>query len=269
MQSQVRTYVQDWQKKYPVQSIAHIGWRDGAGRERFDLPPEVRADLANFGPSPHSQCRFWSFPPHAAYAMWKYAEAFGGADEFAEQARRLVSSLPDDAALTEFPYAANAFIAGCVGVLNLEKMAGRPESAEVRRQLERLLKLRADTFSKDTPWTFTNRGSHIKRLSVFRNFLYLTPELAAHLRTNALDKVKASLEEIERVAPYWFVTHYEGCLQESNIQNLHDYNPVFQAHAWILGEPRARLDRYLDVPAFAVGDLNYLHQLVSLLEAQP
>ena len=51
-------------------------------------------------------------------------------------------------------------------------------------------------------------------------------------------------------------------------KNLQDYGAVFQAHAWILRESRARLDGYLDVPAFAVGDLNYLHQLVSLLEAQ-
>ena len=70
------------------------------------------------------------------------------------------------------------------------------------------------------------------------------------------------------MAPYWFVTHYEGCLQESTIQNLHDYGSVFAAWAWILREPRGELQKFLDVPAFAVGDLNYLHQLVSLLEAE-
>jgi len=267
LRDQVRAYVQEWQRKFPMQSVAHIGWRDGRKREHFDLPPEVQADLADCGPSPRSQCRFWSFPPQAAYAMWKYAEVFGGAAEFTDQARRLVPSPPEDAALIEFPYIANAYIAGCVGVLNLEKLARRPESTDVRRQLDRLLKLRADTFTPDTPWTFTNRGSHVKRLSVLRHYLYLTPELAGYLRTHALDKVTASLDEVERVAPYWFVTHYEGCLQESNIQNLQDYGAVFQARAWILREPRARLDRYLDVPAFAVGDLNHLQQLVSLLEA--
>ncbi len=58
-----------------------------------------------------------------------------------------------------------------------------------------------------------------------------------------------------------------GRLQESPIQSLQDYGSVFQARAWILRERREKLDRFLDVPAFAVGDLSYLQQLVSLLEA--
>jgi hypothetical protein len=104
-------------------------------------------------------------------------------------------------------------------------------------------------------------------MSVYRNYLHMTPELAAYLRQHALQKVSEALSHVNDVAPYWFVTHYEGCLQESNIQNLLDYGPVFQTRAWVLGEGRAELGRYLDVPAFKVGDLFHIEQLVTLLEA--
>jgi len=269
LQQQVRAYVQDWQKRFPMQSVAHIGWSQGAGREHFDLPPEVQADLANFGPRNQSQFQMWRFPPHSVYAMWKYAQEFGGAAELLAAARPRLPAPPpvSDAQLGEFCYVNNAYIAGYVGLLNLQKLAGQAEDPAVRRELDRLLELRARTFTKDTPWTFTNRGSHIKRMSVYRNYLHMTPELAAYLRQHALQKVSEALSHVNDVAPYWFVTHYEGCLQESNIQNLLDYGPVFQTRAWVLGEGRAELGRYLDVPAFKVGDLFHIEQLVTLLEA--
>jgi hypothetical protein len=268
LRQRVREYLADWVRTYPLHQTAHIGWK-GASREFFDLPPEVQADLDGFGPRPASQCVFWTFPPMFFYGQWKYAAEFGDAEQLLDVSRsKLVVPCPvSDAALTEFAYVANAWIAGYVGYLNLQKLAGESESAPVREELRRLLRLRAASFSKDTPWTSTNRGSHIKRMSVFRNFLYLTPELADHLRQHALESVREALDETTRVAPYWFVTHYEGCLQESTIQNLHDYGSVFQARAWILKEPRSSLAAYLDVPAFAVGDLSHIQQLVSLLEA--
>jgi len=268
LQGQARQYMKKEFEKYPPHQVAHVGWQ-GAGREWCNIPPEVAKEMERMGPSPRAMCVFYQFPPQAAYAMWKYAQVFGGAEELLEQARRVIRDpVPDDKALNEFCYIANAFIAGYVGYLNLEKMAGKPESADIRQQLDRLMKLRADNFTKVTPWTDTSRGSHIKRMSVFRNYLYLTAELADYLRTNALDKVQDSLDHINFVAPYWFVTRYEGCLQESNIQNLSDYNCVFQAHAWILKKPRAELDKYLDVPAWRVGDMDYIQQLASLLEAK-
>ncbi len=268
LQSRVRDYLQAEFTAFPPGRFAHIGWCDGAAREAFDLPPEVQTDLANFPPSTSSDCQLWSFPPHAFYALWKYAEVFGGAAEILQDARSRLPTPPSDDSLREFCHIHNAFIAGYMGYLNLERLASLPESAGVRRELDRLLQLRADSFSVDTPWTFTDRGSHIKRMSVFRNFLYLTPELADYLREHARERVEAALAETERVAPFWFVTRYEGCLQECTTQNLNDYNAVFEARAWILREPRGQLARYLDVPAFAVGDLFYIHQLVSLLEAR-
>jgi len=43
---------------------------------------------------------------------------------------------------------------------------------------------------------------------------------------------------------------------------------VLQAKAYVLGEPREELLKYLDVPAFRVGDLFYIQNLVAVIEAQ-
>ena len=51
LREKVRTYVQEWQRKFPVQSVAHIGWRDGAKREHFDLHQLVSLVEAPASPS--------------------------------------------------------------------------------------------------------------------------------------------------------------------------------------------------------------------------
>ena len=130
------------------------------------------------------------------------------------------------------------------------------------------------SFSKDTP--FPSKGpynkaqpnSHANRINISRNFIFLTPELAEHLRKGALAKVQEAVEEYSHVAPYWFVSRYEGCLQEATVQNLHDYFALFQAKAWILRQSREELVKYLDVPGFARGDCFYIHNLISAIEAQ-
>ena len=72
---------------------------------------------------------------------------------------------------------------------------------------------------------------------------------------------------IERVAPFWFVGMTEQAIGENAVQPLYDVNALFQAKALILQEPRGELVKYLDVPAFARGDLFYIHNLAALLEA--
>ena len=62
LRPKVRQYVQEWVRAYPLHQTAHIGW-SGRGREFFDVPPEVAADLAASGPRGASQCVFWTFPP--------------------------------------------------------------------------------------------------------------------------------------------------------------------------------------------------------------
>jgi hypothetical protein len=69
------------------------------------------------------------------------------------------------------------------------------------------------------------------------------------------------------VGPYWFVSRYTASIAESTTQNLYDYPAMFQAKAYLLKETQANLIKYLDVPAFARGDLFYIQNLVAAIEA--
>jgi len=278
LQQQTQTYLQDEFTTYPPYQYWHIGWKDGAAREILDLPPEVETDRVNFPPqSQNSNSIFegWKFPPHNFYAMWKYAELFGGADQIFDAAASnsyLMASfntVPSDSLLEEMPYVHNAYIAGYIGFLELEDLAGRPESAGIRAELERLLALRAHTFSKDTMWDLSITDPHIKRcrtLNLARNFLFIVPELSQYLGDNARSKVQEAVEYYHEIAPYWFVTKFEGAYNEGVIVPAYDYYALFQAKAFILEQPVDELAKYLDIPAFERGDLFYIQNLIATIE---
>ena len=50
------------------------------------------------------------------------------------------------------PFVHNAYIAGYLGYLGLERLAGQPESSQIRQELDRLLQLRASQFSKNSAY---------------------------------------------------------------------------------------------------------------------
>jgi hypothetical protein len=102
---------------------------------------------------------------------------------------------------------------------------------------------------------------------VARNFLYLTPELAAYLKQNANAQVVAALNEYYELAPYWFVSRAEVVFGEGVINHLYDSPALFQAKALILGESYTELAKYIDVPAFERGDLFYIQNVIHALEA--
>ena len=80
MQQQTRAYLQSEFETYPPYQYNHIGWRDGAAREVFDLPPEIEAGRVNHPPETAiSGFEGWGVAPYAFYALWKYAEVFGEA----------------------------------------------------------------------------------------------------------------------------------------------------------------------------------------------
>jgi hypothetical protein len=264
-QAEVRTYLQNEYATYPPHVYTHIGWRDGAAREAFDLPPEVEADRVNFPPTQewHGYYDGWDFPPHLFYALWKYAETFGDAQTIFDASKNRLEAVPPDVYLAENPQVHNAYIAGYLGYLELEALAGYQESPDVRAELNRLMALRAATFEKDQPWT----GMDYKRvLTIARNFMYLVPELGQYLHDNALDRVQEAIEEYDYVAPYWFVAQNEDGFNEFVINPLYNYSALFQAKALILQQDRDELFKCLDVPAFARGDLFYIQNLVALLE---
>jgi hypothetical protein len=105
-------------------------------------------------------------------------------------------------------------------------------------------------------------------MNISQNFLFLVPELADELRQGANSRVVEALNEYTYTAPYWFVSRYNGVVNEGVRQNLYDPIALFQAKALILNQSASELVPYLDVPAFYRGDLFYIMNLVQAIEAQ-
>ena len=279
LKSQLKTYLQSEFRAYfdPVM-YASIGWADGASREAMPLPPEVTADLKNYPKSTHTIYNnewSWSYPQVNFYAMWKYA--LNVAPENALRIYNLAKSklvVPagGDANLYRLrPWVLNGYIAGYTGFLRLQELASMTTTdsalrASVSNELDRLLRLRVSSFSKDSP--FTSQDHYTRRtLNVARNFILLTPELGDYLNRNALSQMRAAISEYHSVGPYWFVSRYTASIAESTMQNLYDVPAMFQAKAYILKESRAELTKYLDVPAFERGDLFHIQNLIAAIQA--
>jgi hypothetical protein len=169
------------------------------------------------------------------------------------------------------PHVQNAFIAGYMGYLELEEMAGYPASADIQADLDYLINLRKTTFNKDTSDMYFDEFvmHYCRTLNVSRNFMYMVPELAQILREDpgALSKVEAAVAEYEVLAPYWFVSKSETTFAEGILVPAYDYHSMFQAKAQILQEPASELTQYIDIPSFPLGDLFYIDNLVSAIEA--
>lgn len=279
-QTEVRAFLQSvFADYFDNEMYARTGWNNGNDRQEMLLPPEVLDDMSNYGPSQGAGSGFaWNYPQHNFYAMWKYAEIVPdqAITAYNLAKSRLVVPVPPVATTDYFqqqPYELNAWIAGYIGFLELQEIAGMQGQdsqlrIQVTNELNRLLGLRSSIFTKDSYWTTEARYGK-KQFDIARNFVFLTPELAAYLRQHNLPQVQAAINEYNMIAPYWFVSRYEAALGEGVMANLYNYNSLFLAKALILQEPRAELTMYLDVPAFARGDLLYIQNLVAAIEANP
>ena len=294
LQTQVKDYLQQEQINYPVQTIAHIGWKNGSPRETFIDPPEMTTVFSTVISSngnnvfyaaprtsiwyPNPCCNEYidmgSFPQDSFYGAWKYAQVFPA------QAKILFDNMKGklqkagngndltDPVLITYPYILNQYIAGYRGYLELEKLAGYTTEISQSTQHQeylRLVNLRINNFSKEAPlWTGENYNNN---LNVARNFMFLVPELADALQTNRLIQVQQALTEYQTIEAYWFVSRYDRTFNEGVFQPLYDYHALFQARAYILDLPFSELVKYLDVPAFEKGDLYYIQNLVALLQS--
>ena len=68
-------------------------------------------------------------------------------DDFLKSGKSLETP-PEDSYLIEYPYVLNAYIAGYWGYLELENLATGTETRSIRDELNRLLSLRVNNFSK-------------------------------------------------------------------------------------------------------------------------
>jgi hypothetical protein len=281
LQQSVRTYLQNEYASYPPYQYNHVGWNSGAPREAYTTPPEIAAawtgpETKNFTLQNNGGWGgegAWGRNPYAWYALWKYAEEFGGAGGILSASQSAFmeefNNQPSDNLLLKMPLMHNAYIAGYIGYTELQKLAGQSVSSSVNNELNRLLALRANNFSKDTAYQLvSNGGAYCRTLNVASNFMYLVPELAEYLRNNALSKVNSALAEYETVAPYWFVTFFSGAYAENAIVPLYDAHSIFMAKALILEESGDELAQFLDEPGFATGDLFHIQKLVAAIENQ-
>jgi hypothetical protein len=278
LQTRVGSYLQSELAAYPPYEYNHIGWRDGAAREAFDLPDDVQAEMAYFPPQPENYTfknnggwqgyGVWGRNPYLFYALWKYADAFGNAQGLFDASRNRLEAPPPDDVLLSMPHVHNAFIAGYLGYLELEELAGYPESSGIRTELDRLLSLRVNNFSKDSAYANMSssvQGAYCRTLNVANNFMFLVPELAEYLHDHVRDEVQGALDEYYELAPFWFVSMPAEGFAENAITPLYDSYAIFMAKALILEEPSDELEQYLDVPAFERGDLYYIQKLVATI----
>ncbi len=285
LQNSVKTYMANEYTNYPPYLYNHVGWDTGAARGAFDVPPDIATQLANSAPR-QANWTFrnsggwngqggWQRNPFTFYALWQYAELVGNAAAVRNDAQSAFwnefNNQPPDSLLLNMPLAHNAYIAGYLGWLELEAAAGQPESTNVRNELNRLLALRANNFTKNTAYTSAGESGdqpYCRSLNISSNFLYMAPELADYLKANALNKVQTAVNEYETVAPYWYVTLFEAGYAENAQAPLFDAYGLFAAKSWILDVPGEEMEKLLDVPAFPVGDLYYVQKLVMALENQ-
>jgi len=287
-QNAVRTYLQDYygpDKTYDLTKIVHVGWGTGAAREVFNIPPEAQNQWGQpyrppLYPSTKPTCTicgYWqNFPPFSFYAAWKYAQFIGYSDQifsknmFDRMSGKLEPPLSDSVFLKK-PYWLNQYIAGYMGYLALQQLAGYAPNPTVQSRYQHLLDLRRNNFSKDTPFPPLGASyvetAHNNTLAVARNFMFLTPELGSYLNQHIYSQVQSAINEYTQVAPYWFVSKFDATYSEGTLQHLYDPPALFQARAWILNQPFSELVKWIDTPAFYQGDLFYLQNLVAALNA--
>lgn len=268
----LKSYLQEEFEAFPPHQILHVGWQEGAAREPFMIPEDANGREGFFGKLASTSFSGWSFPPHNLYALWKYSEAGLGDPLLMHDLAKTMLVVPvpvSDGYLAAFPHVHNAYIAGYIGFLKLEQLADRPKSVGVEAELERLLALRVAGFTADLiPATGNGKAdSYFYTLVTAWNFMYMVPELADHLRMHGFEKVRAAVEKYEKMVPFWFVSHNEEAQNENGVTPIYQSHTLFQAKARILLEPPEVLFRYLDTPVYPVGDLYFIDNLVSLLEA--
>jgi hypothetical protein len=273
-QKALRAYLQKELAEHSPAEVAAYGW-EGSPRTWADYPPEAVAMLREVRDSPVAGGRWmWPFPPHNIYGLYKYAEAgLGDPARLAEAARgklELPARMPDEL-LLEHVWQLNMYLAGYEGYLGLQKLAGQEADRNVRAERDRLRRLWVEKVDLASPWCDASgtrsRQYHKQRINVARCFIWMTPELGEYLRQHAREKIERGLAHLEDVAPYWFNAAFEGTMGEGNLEHLYDLW-LLQGHALALGEPREQLDKYLDVPVFARGDLFYILNLVTTIEAE-
>ncbi|HXK61304.1 MAG TPA: hypothetical protein PLP42_15565, partial [Acidobacteriota bacterium] len=221
----------------------------------------------------------FSFNPFNIYACARYAGEFGAAKSILEKVSSRVSPYPReivtaDDPINRRPHLLNMYLAGYEGFLKLQSLAGVPLSEDVKAWRENAY--------NDLIGILTTTKSSELRQTEAGGFLYLVPEVADQLRSRLtpaqLSQIRDSINEYDSyTAPYWFVAGMDEVdrlgprrssqLEEGSTSLYYNYWSLFNAKALLLKESQQDLELYLDVPAVWRGDLFYISNLVSVIEA--
>jgi hypothetical protein len=291
-----------YQKYYQTQRVIKIRWNSGAERTEFNYPLEVVQDMPNLTDITTVDPNYMNYYPQInLYALWKYAQVNPtAAGEIYQLARaNLVNPAPIDldwetswGTFGRFsndghPWRVNDFIAGYIGLLELNQMNSSPSADaglinQVTQELDRLISMRANNFNKDHPWVEIRAsgrapvpGIYYYRTNYARNFLYLVKDTAPYIQTrlgdtayaNYVNKVREAVNEYSYMNPYWFTNWAHYSLGENLTDIMENIPSMFAAKAYVLNEPKEELYKYLDNPRFNRGDLYYIQNLVATLEA--
>ena len=110
---------------------------------RLTLPPEVTADMPNWPATMWSTFDFtgwtgpdWKWPPHTFYALWKYAQAFGGAKTIFDSAKTDSGHRPAMQFWLSIRLRTMPGSPAISAIWNCSRLAGYPEDAAKRATLE-------------------------------------------------------------------------------------------------------------------------------------
>jgi outer membrane protein assembly factor BamB len=291
LQTQVRTYLQSEYTNFPPYTYAHIGFIEGVQRDPYPYPPAENVFRIFTPPTTGKQFgsnfgTTWNFPPDNVYAMWKYAQAGLGtpATVFANWGTTRLrapitvnNSALTDQYLTDHPLVSNAYINAYKGFVELAKLAGQSSAVWQAHQdeLDRLLALRVNnmtTFPDSANSAACSYRCYYRTMITYYNFAHMTPELADYLAINARSAdpnkdILVILQKYQDIAPYWMMAHNGETQGESALMPYQQTHSLFQGLAQIKKASRQELLKYLDTPIIPTGDMYYIDNLVSLLQA--
>ena len=254
LQTQLRSYLQARWSENPATNVRHSGFAGGTPREHH-----AQLEDKNSLPGKQSGVDYLNY-----YAAWKYAKEFGNASAILNAMPTIQSPGTISAS---YPQKLNEAIAGFYGYVELAKMAGQSYSGQ-QSTLTNLISQRAGSWTHFPPEPQPDNKLDTRyyfSMPIATNFQYIQPEFAQSL--NSQGKAAATINEYDNRFPYWFFAKGTEMQGEGAMQPPQYYHGLFQAKARILKQSYNQLEPYLDAPAFAVGDLYYIDNLVAAIES--
>jgi len=273
LKSEVRSYVAGVIQRYPPwQGMPWGGdWlKNSAARELYPMPPEIRQNLSNWPPPAAS--------PTSLYAIWLWAKNTGDW----ELARTNWSGLTAlyNSRRNELTYYAD--MGGVIGYARLARQLYGDSSLAYTQAVQVVVDAltagkniqRYIDYAKSSQQYWIPRDNQ-PEWGTFKGwyvpvFFGIQPEIGLYLREQTDGKAAEHLlsRETGDGLRWWYLTRAGTHAEEGETAFVAPQAAWshFMAHAYILGEPRSQLRRYLDRP-WGKGDLYSIQKLVATIQA--